>query len=165
MLREIAEQKCYLGPGGLALREGGTVIDAGANIGTSSRCQLPCMSLTVTEVGCTFIQQLAHAITTSCCMIALCQLPVSSSQAQSIIAAIKPSQSRQLHSRDYRSTSRAYAGLFSLWACKGGGGGRPARVLAIEPMPPNLALLRRNMHEHGLTQQARCDNRHTCVPR
>lgn len=41
MLREIAEQKCYLGPGGLALREGGTVIDAGANIGASSRCQLP----------------------------------------------------------------------------------------------------------------------------
>lgn len=52
--------------------------------------------------------------------------------------------------------AHACAGLFSLWACKGGGGGRPARVLAVEPMPPNLALLRRNLREHGLNQQARC---------
>ncbi len=46
------------------------------------------------------------------------------------------------------------AGLFALWVCTGGGGGVPARVLAVEPMPPNLALLRRNLSDHGLTQQA-----------
>ncbi|KAK9835230.1 hypothetical protein WJX81_007555 [Elliptochloris bilobata] len=76
MQSEIAEQKCYLAAGGLALREGGTVIDAGANIG-----------------------------------------------------------------------------LFSLWACKGGGGGVPGRVIAVEPLPPNLALLRRNLCDHGVVQQ------------
>ena len=48
------------------------------------------------------------------------------------------------------------AGLFSMWACKGGGGGVPGRVLAVEPLPPNLALLRRNLHYHGLMQQACC---------
>ena len=60
MLREIAEQKCYLGPGGLALREGGTVIDAGANIGASSRRQLPaCHPLS---------QQSAAPLISSLCM-------------------------------------------------------------------------------------------------
>ena len=33
MYREIATQRCYLAPGGLDLRDGGVVIDAGANIG------------------------------------------------------------------------------------------------------------------------------------
>jgi len=37
MLREIFEQRCYLAGGRLALRGGGTVLDAGANIGAARR--------------------------------------------------------------------------------------------------------------------------------
>ena len=34
--REIVAQRSYLAPGGLRLRDGGVVIDAGANIGVSA---------------------------------------------------------------------------------------------------------------------------------
>jgi hypothetical protein len=37
MLHEIFEQRCYLAGGRLALRDGGTVLDAGANIGAARR--------------------------------------------------------------------------------------------------------------------------------
>jgi hypothetical protein len=49
----------------------------------------------------------------------------------------------------------AAAGLFALWACGGGGGGVPARLLAVEPLPANLALLRRNLRARAPAQQAR----------
>jgi len=49
----------------------------------------------------------------------------------------------------------AAAGLFALWACGGGGGGVPARLLAVEPLPPNLALLRRNLRACAPAPQAR----------
>ncbi len=44
-----------------------------------------------------------------------------------------------------------YAGLFSWWVMQGGPDrGVPAVVWAVEPLPPNLAVLHANLEQHGL---------------
>ena len=42
---------------------------------------------------------------------------------------------------------RRCAGLFSLWVIRGGAGGIPSKVWAVEPVPHNLDVLRLNLEE------------------
>eukprot|EP00884_Botryococcus_braunii_P016309 jgi/Botrbrau1/3361/Bobra.0337s0002.1 len=49
----------------------------------------------------------------------------------------------------------ANIGLFSIWASEGRGGGVPSRVLAVEPLHPNLAMLAENVASAGFTSLVR----------
>lgn len=49
----------------------------------------------------------------------------------------------------------ANIGLFGLWVAGGGAGGIPGSVLAVEPLLPNVEMLRHNLASHGLADQVR----------
>ena len=60
-----------------------------------------------------------------------------------LLLPVTAGQCKQLH-----------AGLFSWWVMQGGHGrAMPGRVFAVEPLPANLAQLRTNIHQAGLTHK------------